>query len=71
MFNYPMIESKRQFIESAQIHCNVSIGTKADAHRVDSLLRQRGIGGSPYALRTLWFRDLPAGQPDVLPVFGG
>lgn len=71
MFDFPVIESKRQFVESAQLHCNIHIQTRAEAARADTLLKQKKVGGAPYALRTLWFRDLPAGQPDVLPVFGG
>lgn len=71
MFDFPVVSHKSEFERLAAVHCNLVIRTKAEAARADTQLRKMRIAGAPYALRTLWFRDLPAGQPDVLPVFGG
>lgn len=68
---YNEITKADEFKMLANLHCKFPINTRADGHRADTVLRQKQIGAAPYYLRQLWFRDLPAGQPDVLPVFGG
>lgn len=44
--------------------------SRAEAARFDTLLRRKGYPMTPLPYRENWYRDLPAGDVDVLQVFG-